>query len=112
MCMLDMLVRGGFVGTGDVKEADKTKGEKDVIWEKGYVVYVEFAGVVSEVEDRTEWIRDIVRRRGLDFVGLRAEDVFDPQLEARLGAQAGSSTSLVVDLKDACKLLGRVPALY
>lgn len=103
--MLDMLVRGGFVGTGnEVRDADKTKGEKDVIWEKGYVVYVEYAGVVEHGEERSEWVKEIVERRRLEFVGLRAEDVFDPELSRRLGGPGNMGEALLVDLKDAREL--------
>ena len=89
--MLEMLMRGGFIGMGDVIEADITKGEKDVVWEKGTVVYVDYANVVEGLEDRTKWIEDVVKERGLEFVGLKAEDVFDPTLRERLGGSQISS---------------------
>ena len=100
MAMLDMLLRGGFVGIGEEKFADITKGERDVVWQKGYVVYVEFAGVVEGGEDRTEWLREMTQARGLEFVGLRAEDVFDEGLSERLGGKRQPFQVQGVDLKD------------
>jgi len=100
MAMLDMLLRGGFVGIGEEKFADITKGERDVVWQKGYVVYVEFAGVVEGGEDRTEWLREMTQARGLEFVGLRAEDVFDEGLSERLGGKRQTIEVQGVDLKD------------
>ena len=82
MAMLDMLCRGGYVGKGDGQVADKTKGEKETVWDQGIVVYVEFCGIIGGV-DRTEIMRNVAEGRGLKFVGLRAEDVFDPSLHGR-----------------------------
>lgn len=98
--MMDMLLRGGFVGTGEDKLADITKGEKDVVWQKGYVVYVEFAGVVDGAKDQTEWVKETVQAKGLEFVGLRAEDVFDEGLSERLGGDSLTVDAKGVDLKD------------
>lgn len=106
MCMLDMLTRGGYIGDGTEKTVDKTKGEKEVIWERGYAVYVEFAGVVEGGEDRTEWMKQIAQSRGLEFVGLKAEDVFDTSLVERLGGVEDQAVDAAfhVDLKDAGEL--------
>jgi cytoplasmic tRNA 2-thiolation protein 2 len=99
MAMMDMLLRGGFIGLGEEKLADITKGEKDVVWQKGYVVYVDFAGVVEGGEDRTEWARTVVESKGLEFVGLKAEDVFDESLSERLGGGRSAVQLQGVDLK-------------
>ena len=77
MAMLDMLSRGGYVGKGDDAVADKRKGEKDAVWGSGVVVYVEFCGIIDG-ETRMEVMRALAEKRGLKFVGLWAEDVFDP----------------------------------
>ncbi|KAK4688458.1 cytoplasmic tRNA 2-thiolation protein 2, partial [Tremellales sp. Uapishka_1] len=80
MAMLDLLMSNGYIGKGDGSVADKTKGERDIVWDRGYVVYVEFAGVINDMEDRMEGMRAVAEERGLEFVGLRAEDVFDEKL--------------------------------
>lgn len=80
-----------YVGRKDAGAFDKTKGVKASIWDRGTVVYVEFCGVVDGFEDRTEHMRQLAEDRGLDFLGLRAEDVFDPTLRERLGCASGSS---------------------
>lgn len=100
--MLDMLARGGYIGDGTEKMVDKTKGEKDVVWMRGYAVYVEFAGVIEGGEDRTAWMREVAESRGLEFVGMRAEDVFDAGLVERLGGVGGAAVDAAfhVDLKD------------
>jgi hypothetical protein len=49
------------------------------------LVYVEFCGIVDGAHDRTEEMRKMAEGRGMDFVGLRAEDVFDPELGSKLG---------------------------
>jgi cytoplasmic tRNA 2-thiolation protein 2 len=97
MAMLDMLLVNGFVGKGDGRRADKTKGEKEVVWDQGTTVYVEFAGVTG-MDDRMEGMREMAERNGLRFVGIRAEEVFDPSLPARLGAPAVRANGAVVDL--------------
>ncbi len=101
MAMLDLLTRGGYVGIGDGKVADKTRGEKAVSWDSGLLVYVEFCGVVGGV-DRTERMRGLAEERGLGFIGFRAEDVFDPGSRKRLGRDDGSeieTANKAVDLK-------------
>ena len=103
MAMLDMLIRGGFIGTGEIpEEANKRKGEKEVIWPKVYIVYVEFAGVVQGGQDRMELMERVAKERKIDFFGLRAEDVFDPELAYRLGSVQSNGQPLSVDLKQPC----------
>lgn len=99
--MLEMLCRGGYIGNGEEFVADKTKGEKEVVWKRGFVVYIEFCSVVGG-EDRMEMMRGLVGERGMDFVGLRAEDVYDPGLRRRLSGLGGDEEKgqrLAVDLK-------------
>lgn len=101
MAMLDLLCSGGYVGKGDGAVADKTKGEKEVVWDKGVVVYVEFCGVVPG-KDRMEMMRGLAEERGLGFAGLRAEDVFVPGLTGRLGGHGEpehGSEGISVDLR-------------
>ena len=64
---------------------EKKRGAKEPIWERGTVVYVEFCGIVDGGQDRTEDMRIMAEGRGMDFVGLGAEDVFDPELGSKLG---------------------------
>jgi cytoplasmic tRNA 2-thiolation protein 2 len=77
---------------------EKRKGAKDAIWERGTVVYVEFCGVIDGAEDRTSEVKKLAEARGLDFIGLRAEDVFDPSLSQRLGQPERSGQKLFADL--------------
>ena len=108
MAMYDMLSRGGYVGTGEeTKVADITKGEKEIIWEKGYVVYVDFSGALRAgtggEEADVEWMRRLVEDRGMVFVALRAEDAFDPSLAERLGGVRATNEdqALAIDLRAA-----------
>lgn len=123
MAMLDMLHRGGYIGRQgeDTKFADKTKGEKDVVWENGVVVHVDCSSVVegeagkvldlgtganaADLRDRRDWIRSLAEERGLGFLGLKAEDVFDPTLSSRLRGRGGQSdiAGFKVDLSDSGK---------
>jgi cytoplasmic tRNA 2-thiolation protein 2 len=99
MAMLDMLLHHGYIGKGDGKTADLTKGEREVLWDKGTVVYVEFAGVTG-MEDRMEVMRTLAEEKGLGFVGLRAEEAFDSTLGERLGTPASSPGGIAVDLSN------------
>ena len=105
MAMFDMLTRGGYVGQGEgTKEADMTKGEKEIIWEKGYAVHVDFSGVLppsASLEDDNDWMKTMVEARGFVFVELKAEDVFDPTLVERLGGEGNSGKPIGIDLKAA-----------
>jgi cytoplasmic tRNA 2-thiolation protein 2 len=74
-----------YVGKKDAGLVEKKRGAKEPIWERGTVVYVEFCGIVDGAQDRTEEMRKMAEGRGMDFVGLRAEDVFDPELGSKLG---------------------------
>lgn len=123
MAMLDRLHRGGYIGRQgeDTKFADKTKGEKDVVWEDGVVVHVDYSSVVegetgraldmatgesaADLRDRRDWIRSLAEERGLGFLGLKAEDVFDPTLSSRLSGRGGQSdiAGFKVDLSDSGK---------
>jgi cytoplasmic tRNA 2-thiolation protein 2 len=98
MAMLDMLQQHGYVGKGDGKTADLTKGEREVLWDKGTVVYVEFAGLTG-MEDRMEAMKTLAEEKGLGFVGLRAEEAFDSTLGQKLGRPSvdlsNPSTSLL-----------------
>ncbi|ODO11853.1 hypothetical protein I350_00637 [Cryptococcus amylolentus CBS 6273] len=107
--MLDLLLSKQYIGKGAGIPIDRTKGEKEPIWSKGYVVYVEFGGALN-VEERTKEIREWVEQRqeGLEFIGVRAEDVYDPAFKSRLrqlgGAIDGEEVSdiqpLSINLKD------------
>lgn len=96
MTMLDQVMQAGLVGSGDGARADKTKGEKEVIWDRGTLVYVEFSGVTG-MADRSRNMEELAEEKGLGYVGVRAEDVYDPNLDRRLrmsrseGSTSGSS---------------------
>lgn len=95
IAMLDQVIDAGLVGKGDGARVDKTKGEKEVIWEQGTVVYVEFAGVTGLAERLTD-MKGVATASGLGFVGLRAEDVYDEGLQGRMeGKIMTSGTSKV-----------------
>ena len=100
--MLDMLCRSGHVRKGNGAVIDKTKGEKEAVWDGGVAIYVEFSGVVGG-EEKMETMRFLAEERDLEFVGLRAEDVFDTDLESRLSGREEHETRLdgmKVDLRD------------
>ncbi|WVQ71062.1 hypothetical protein IAR50_000587 [Cryptococcus sp. DSM 104548] len=99
--MLDLLLEKQYIGKGAGVTFDRTKGEKEPIWSKGYVVYVEFGGALNG-EERTNEIREWVEQRqeGLEFIGVRAEDVYDPALKSRLRHMArGSSGEKASDVQ-------------
>ena len=108
MAMLDLLNHGEFVGRGDGKRADLTKGEKEAIWDSGTVVYVDFSGVLEDGqgEDRTEWLKAVAEERGMGLLALKAEDVFDPSLQERISGGTSSRTprKLRVDLSHTSEL--------
>lgn len=52
--LLDLLLTRRYIGKGDDRVVDKTKGEKEPVWRKGWVCYVDFSGVIGEVERRDE----------------------------------------------------------
>lgn len=96
MSMLDMLSANQMVGKGDGHRPDKTKGEKQLIWDRGSMVYVEFAGVTG-MKDRIEEMAQLAKDRGLTFIGLRAEDVYLPDMGGQAGAE-GEGRAIAVDL--------------
>ena len=99
MAMLDNLLAAEHIGKGDGKRADKTRGEKDAIWDRGTVVYVEFAGVTG-MQDKRDDMEKRVKREGLAFIGVRAEEVFDDALAEKFGGSRHRG-GLAVDLAHA-----------
>ena len=99
MTMLELLMQDGCIGDGSERKADITKGERDVIWQHGTVVYVDFSGVADGLEDRTAWLKAIAEQKRLGFLGLRAEDVYDPSLALRLGGSAVETSLMEVNLQ-------------
>lgn len=100
MTLLDILTgpRYNYVARRGAEAFDKTKGVKAALWDDGTIVYVEFCGVVEGMADRTEEMRNMAQERGLGFLAMRAEDVFDPTLGERLGGQSGDRAPLFADL--------------
>lgn len=98
--LLDIMTHSdyAYVGRRDAGDREKVRGAKVPVWERGTVVYVEFCGVVDGLQDRTEEMRRLAEERGLDFLGLKAEDVFDASLEQRLGRTAHTPSQLFADL--------------
>ncbi|ORX34106.1 hypothetical protein BD324DRAFT_594457 [Kockovaella imperatae] len=96
MAMLDMMIASGFIGQGDGRRADLKKGEKEILWDHATVVHVDFSGVSDGIEDRTEWLQGVAAARGLKFIAVKAEDVFDVGLAARLGLQKASERPMPV----------------
>lgn len=52
--LLDLLLTRRYIGKGDDRVVDKTKGEKEPVWRKGWVCYVDFSSVVGEIERQGE----------------------------------------------------------
>lgn len=104
MAMLDYLETEGLIGREGEERvaADKTKGEKEIVWTKGTIVYVEFSGVTG-MEDRTEEMEVMARGRGLAFLGVRAEEVFDQDLAKRLGGGEQRTFPSSVNLRNSGK---------
>lgn len=100
IALLDIMTdpKYAYVGRRDAIEHEAVRGSKRPVWENGTAVYVEFCGVVDGMEDRTEDMRRLADERGLGFLGLRAEDVFDPSLEYRLGCAGETPPALFADL--------------
>lgn len=100
VALLDILTKADytFIGSATPELQEKRRGAKDVIWERGTVLYVEFCGIVDDSDDRTSEMRTLAEQRGLDFIGLKAEDVFDPSLPKRLGRTQDSGQHLFADL--------------
>jgi cytoplasmic tRNA 2-thiolation protein 2 len=81
--MLEQIMEAGMIGSGNGVKADKTKGEKEVIWDRGSVIYVEFAGVTG-MQDKSGDLEVVARAKGLHYLKMRAEDVYDADLERRI----------------------------
>jgi cytoplasmic tRNA 2-thiolation protein 2 len=100
MTLFDILTKADFnyVGRKGAELVEKRPGTKEPIWERGTVVYVEFCGTMDGGIDRTEEMQELAESRGMDFIGLRAEDVFDPALGAKLGRAGNSADQVFADL--------------
>ncbi|ORY24687.1 hypothetical protein BCR39DRAFT_317561 [Naematelia encephala] len=94
VAMLDLLMRFGLIGRGTGARADLTKGEKEVVWDWATVVHVRFE---EDVEKETE-LQRVVEGWGLQWMLLKAEDVFDSGLRQRLGGTQDDGPELGVDL--------------
>ncbi|WRT65908.1 uncharacterized protein IL334_002859 [Kwoniella shivajii] len=126
LTMLDLLISKQYIGDDNDRIIDKTKGEKEPIWNKGFVIYVEFDHILnnqlhgsttpgnqdeslltSRLEEIENWVKE--QNHNLTFIGLNAEDVFDPNLKKRIKALVGiqegnedtqSAEGISVDLKN------------
>jgi hypothetical protein len=100
MALLDIMTNPSYayVGRKDAADREKIRGAKPPVWATGTVVYVEFCGVIDGMDDRTGDMKLLAEERGLNFLGLRAEDVFDPRLVQRLGRTSQNPSQLFADL--------------
>ncbi|WWC88104.1 uncharacterized protein L201_003008 [Kwoniella dendrophila CBS 6074] len=115
--LLDLLSLNDFIGKSDDKMIyDKTKGEKEPIWKRGYIVHVDFSDILNnnndkESQDRTDFLHSWVKEKenGYIFIGLKAHDVFNPNLKLKIQSLAGlgedekdesSQDGIAVDLKN------------
>ncbi|KAL7422824.1 Cytoplasmic tRNA 2-thiolation protein 2 [Cryptotrichosporon argae] len=95
--------------TGDAARAGGTGGkayEKTPVWDAGWAVHVDFSGLGGA--SQADRLRGLAEERGWQFLCLRAEDVFDESLGARLGVPTGAA--LAVDLAEAGFPLSARPA--
>jgi hypothetical protein len=113
MALFDLLTddNWNYVGKKDAGLVEKKRGAKEPIWERGTVVYVEFCGVVEGAKDRTEEMKALADERGMDFIGLLAEDVFDPELGGKLG-RAVHKDQVFADLSHPGELLCNTGLMY
>lgn len=93
MALLDLLVRNRYIGEGNRKVANKTAGEKEAIWDRGSMLYVEFAAATGGV-DRTEAMKRIAQESQLQFIAARVEDVFEHIVSS------GKAEAIAIDLND------------
>nr|ODO02618.1 hypothetical protein L204_01356 [Cryptococcus depauperatus CBS 7855] len=88
--LLDFLLSRHYIGKGGDYTVDKTKGEKEPIWRKGWVVYVDFANVLDGVDSRMEEVKEWVEtNKGLGYIGISAEEIYDATLVKKLKKMAG-----------------------
>lgn len=99
MALLDVLRRMNFVGDGRGRTADKTTGEKEAIWDRGTILYVEFAAATG-MRDRLEEMRELARSLSMDFIGVRAEEVF----AGEKGSSGNVPNAFGISLHDAGEL--------
>ncbi|WWC60526.1 uncharacterized protein I303_103100 [Kwoniella dejecticola CBS 10117] len=113
MTLLDLLVDKEYIGKGDDKVIDRTKGEKQPVWNKGYIVHVDFSDLIEDTHtsspDRSEVLKQWIegKENGLVWIGLKAHDVYDANLTNKIRRIAGlpetqedASSGLKVDLKN------------
>ncbi|GMK56483.1 hypothetical protein CspeluHIS016_0303230 [Cutaneotrichosporon spelunceum] len=75
--LLDYLVERRYLGTAETPRVPP-------VWPTAYAVHVVFPGA-----DEKAWLRAMVERRGIKYLSVRAEDVFDPSLGRRIAREAG-----------------------
>ncbi|OCF56639.1 hypothetical protein L486_05493 [Kwoniella mangroviensis CBS 10435] len=113
IALTDILVSKEYIGKGDKRVVDRTKGEKQPVWNKGYIIHVDFSDVIegsNKEEDRSEvlnnWIED--KEHGLGWIGLKGQDVYDVNLRNKIRRIIGipelddgeETESLAIDLKN------------
>ncbi|WVW80374.1 hypothetical protein I302_102355 [Kwoniella bestiolae CBS 10118] len=95
IALLDILVEREYIGKGDGRVIDRTKGEKQPVWDRGIILHVDFSDVIenpiSKEEDRSEELKKWVEGKGngLVWVGLKAEDVYDGGLRKKIRGIVG-----------------------
>ncbi|WWC68416.1 uncharacterized protein I206_102343 [Kwoniella pini CBS 10737] len=109
--LLNMLIEREYIGKGDDKKIDRTKGEKQPVWNKGYIIHVDFSDLIddSNSQDRSDILKQWVesKENELVWIGLKAYDVYDANLKNKIRKIVGlseekefESSGIAVDLKN------------
>lgn len=85
LAMLDHLTARTYVGVPG-ETYDITRGDREPVWARGWAVHVVFPGDAADIG---EGLREVVEGRGVRYVEVRAEEVFDPRLGERLRRRYG-----------------------
>lgn len=90
--LLDLLDSRGYYGHEDNETRDITKGQKNIVWARGWAVHVDFSSVTG-LESHAEALGALAADHGLQFAVIKAEEAFDPALRTRLRQATGGAAS-------------------
>jgi len=93
--LLDLLSDRAYIA----KDGGEEKRGRPPVWKRGYVVHVDFSHVAN-VGSQTERLKAMAEERGWTFVGVLAEDAFDPTFVSRLGGQTTEGKAVGVNLAE------------
>jgi cytoplasmic tRNA 2-thiolation protein 2 len=98
--LLEMLYDRAYFAKRD-PGADRRKNHVPSVWNRGYVVHVDFSNVAN-VSSQMERLRAMVEERGLTIVPVMAEDAFDSSFRSRLRgeSQEDGANSVSVNLAE------------